>query len=147
MSTSTNRYTLLIPQMAYQQMVAHAKSALPNECCGLLAGAIEGPVARVVQCLPLVNAAIHPETEYLSDSRSIIAAHAAMRAAGLVEVAVYHSHPSSDPVPSRKDRDNNPYDDFVMHLIISLNGEQPRMQAWWITREHVNEATWQVVDD
>src|SRR5579871_5040810 len=113
MSTSTNRYVLLIPQMAYQTVVSHAQIALPNECCGLLAGHIDGSIARVVTCLPLVNAATNPEVEYLSESRSILDAHKAMRAAGLVEVAIYHSHPTSDPVPSRKDRDNNPYDEFV----------------------------------
>jgi proteasome lid subunit RPN8/RPN11 len=146
MSTPTNRYTLLIPKTAYDQIVAQARAALPDECCGLLAGHIDGLVARAVQCLPLVNAAANPEVEYLSESRSILDAHKAMRGAGLVEVAVYHSHPTSDPIPSRKDRDDNPYDEFVMHLILSFKNGQTQMRGWWIGREFVAEAAWQITE-
>jgi [CysO sulfur-carrier protein]-S-L-cysteine hydrolase len=147
MSTSTNRYTLLIPKSAYDQIVFQAQSALPNECCGLLAGHVAGPIARAVRCLPLVNAAINPAIEYLSESRSIISAHKAMRSTDLREVAVYHSHPTTDPVPSRKDRENNPYDDFLMHLILSLKNGQPLLRAWWITSDSFEEGRWEIGDD
>jgi [CysO sulfur-carrier protein]-S-L-cysteine hydrolase len=133
--------------MAYEQIVSQAQAELPNECCGLLAGHVTWPFARVLRCLPLVNSALNPTIEYLSESRSIISAHKTMRAESLREVAVYHSHLTSEPVPSRKDQEDNPYDDFLMHLILSLANGQPRLRGWWIWRDGFEEGKWQIVED
>src|SRR5258708_4490971 len=96
-------------------MVAQALAERPNECCGLLAGT----GGRAVSRYPLVNAAQFPAIEYLSEPRSMFAADRAIRAAGLDVVTVYHSHPTSPPVPSKKDIASN-YSESVMNLIISL---------------------------
>ena len=130
-------------------MLSHAKAELPNECCGLLAGrtpeerAMPGdPVARVQACYPLVNAAASP-VEYLSEPRSIFEAVREMRRLGLEIVAAYHSHPTSEPVPSRKDRERN-YSADVMNLIISLKGDEPVVRGWWLTEQGFREAKWEV---
>ena len=80
--TLTNRYTLILPQSLYQAMLAQAISELPNECCGLLAGLRTEGKVRARQRFPLRNAARQPETEYLSESRSILAAHKAAYSLG-----------------------------------------------------------------
>jgi proteasome lid subunit RPN8/RPN11 len=142
----TNRYTLRLTAAIYEEIVKHAIAELPNECCGILAGNIAGDSATAVRRFSLVNAAVNPRVEYLSESRSILAAHKAIREQKLVEVAVYHSHPTSDPIPSRKDRENNPYDDFVMHLILSLKDGQPRLSGWWIRQDEFSEGRWEIVE-
>jgi proteasome lid subunit RPN8/RPN11 len=123
-------------------MVAHARAELPAECCGLLAGTAEGGVGRVTLHLPLVNALASP-TEYESESRSLFAAHKAMRAAGAEVLVVYHSHPTSDPVPSRKDRERN-YSEHVVNLIIGLRGPEPAVRGWWLAADGAREAAWEV---
>jgi proteasome lid subunit RPN8/RPN11 len=131
-------------------MIAHAQAELPNECCGLLAGEStpeEGPtpanpIRQALQYYPLKNAAASP-VEYLSDARSMFDAVREMRRLGLEIIAVYHSHPSSAPVPSRTDLERN-YSDDVMNLIIGLNAAQPPMRAWWLTRESYQEGEWQL---
>jgi proteasome lid subunit RPN8/RPN11 len=136
------RYRLSIPRPLYEAMLAHARAELPAECCGLLAGTIEGEIGKVTDHYPLVNALRSP-TEYESESRSMFAAHKAMRASGTVVLAVYHSHPTSDPVPSRRDMERN-YSEMVINLIIGLKAQEPEVRAWWLTADGSREADWEL---
>jgi proteasome lid subunit RPN8/RPN11 len=136
-------FRLVIPGDLYAAMLAHARAELPAECCGLLAGTINDGVGRVTEHFPLVNALSSP-TEYESDGRSMLAAHKAMRATGTEILAVYHSHPTSDPVPSRRDLERN-YDERVVNIIIGLRGAQPEVRAWWLTTTGSTEANFEVM--
>src|SRR5262249_17809870 len=150
----------LIPRSQYDAMVAQAKAELPNECCGLLAGFLEespssaDPVdfapeplmrARVLERYPLVNNAASPK-EYLANDRTLFDAYRDMRARDLDLLAVYHSHPVTDPVPSKKDLERN-YFETVMHLIISLREQEPQMRAWWLGATDYREAEWELIAD
>src|SRR5947208_2271300 len=103
-------------------MVRQALAERPNECCGLLAGTVEdgpnGPIGRVERRYALVNAAASP-VEYESEPRSMFAAVRDLTRQRLDILAVYHSHPTSAPLPSRKDRQRN-YSPDVVNLIVSL---------------------------
>src|SRR5947209_1384872 len=99
-------FRLVVPRDLYDAMLAQALSERPNECCGLLAGVVEGGVGRVSRRYPLVNEAASP-VEYLSEPRSLFEAHRDMWKSGLDVLAVYHSHPTSAAVPSRKDVERN----------------------------------------
>jgi proteasome lid subunit RPN8/RPN11 len=130
-------------------MLAQASAELPNECCGLLAGRVSSEnaadaVGEVVRCYPLVNAAASPR-EYLSDPRSMFAAVCDMRRQELEILAVYHSHPSSEPIPSRTDLERN-FSPDVVNFIISLKGGEPRMRGWWLRGEEYVEADWEVTE-
>ena len=138
----TDPFHLVIPRRIFEALLAHARAELPAECCGLLAGTIADGVGRVTQHLPLVNALTSP-TEYESDPRSMLAAHKAMRAAGTDVLAVYHSHPTSDPVPSHRDRERN-YSEQVVNLIIGLRSAEPEVRGWWLTAESAREAMWEL---
>ena len=41
-----------------------------------------------------------------------------MRTNGTELLAIYHSHPTSEPVPSRRDVEENTYGESVVHLIV-----------------------------
>jgi proteasome lid subunit RPN8/RPN11 len=138
----TDPFRLVIPRPIFEAMLAHARAALPAECCGLLAGTIAEGVSQVAQHLPLVNRLSSP-TEYESDPRSMLAAHRAMRAAGTDVLAVYHSHPTSDPVPSRRDRERN-YGEQIVNLIIGLRAAEPDVRGWWLTADAAREAEWEI---
>ena len=126
----------------YQAMLDQARAELPNECCGLLAGIVEGGVGRVVARYPLVNKLSSP-VEFLSAEASMFAAFKDRRKRGLDELAVYHSHPTTEPVPSEKDLAQS-YSEDVMNLIISLAGPEPQVRAWWLTASDYREAEWEV---
>ena len=87
----------MIPHEVREQLVAHAQAEAPNEACGLVV-LRDGTAERYV---PGRNAAaspyrfeldVPPETWFLEDDG--------------YELAVFHSHLSSPPRPSRTDVEN-----------------------------------------
>lgn len=134
--------TLVVPAAIHAAMLQQARTELPNECCGLLAGRIVGQEGRVEKCYPLVNAAAS-RVEYLSDGQSMFDAVRDMIRQGIDILAVYHSHPTSEPVPSKKDMERN-YDPDVVNLIIGLKEEPPFVRGWWLTETAYREAVWRV---
>ena len=154
-------FQLIVPRPIYDDMIAQARSELPNECCGLLVGQVQEsgvrgqesgarghesdtPFVTVVRRYALVNATAS-QTEYLSDPRSMFEAVRDMRGLGLEIVAIYHSHPTSAPVPSRTDLERN-YSPDVMNFIISLQDRDPQMRGWWLEEHNFREADWRLAD-
>src|SRR6185369_7134750 len=102
-------------------MVAQAREEFPNECCGLLAGRTEGDRGLVSRRFPLINAAASPRL-FESEPKSMFRAYREIELEGLQLLAVYHSHPTSAPVPSKTDLERS-YSPEVMCVIISLAEE------------------------
>jgi proteasome lid subunit RPN8/RPN11 len=123
-----------------EEMIGHARAELPNECVGLLAGVVANGVAVVRRRYALVNAAASPR-EFLSQPESMFAAHRDMHQRGLEILAIYHSHPSSDPVPSRTDLERN-YSPEVLNFIISLKREPAVIRGWWLNSDNCREVEW-----
>jgi proteasome lid subunit RPN8/RPN11 len=125
-------------------MIAHAVAELPNECCGLLAGppGQNGEVAEATHRYALINELSSP-TEFHSEPRSMLAAVKDMRTKGIDVLAVYHSHPSSEPIPSKRDLERN-YCSQVMNLIVGLASASPKVAGWWLTESDFLPAEWVV---
>lgn len=131
---------LVVPADVLAAVVAHARADAPAECCGLLAGSPDG---RVLLHFPVRNDLASP-TEYLTNARDLLAASKATRAAGAEVLAIYHSHPSSPPIPSAKDVAGNHWGDSVLHLIVGLAGPEPDVRAWHISEGGFTPADWRV---
>lgn len=125
-------------------MLEHARAELPNECCGLLAGQLGVGIGTVTLRLPLVNAAASP-TEFVSDADSMFAAVRRMRQEQLELLAIYHSHPTGAPIPSRKDLERN-YGEEVINFIIGCATTPMQLRAWWLTARSFDEAIWEESD-
>jgi proteasome lid subunit RPN8/RPN11 len=69
-----------------------------------------------------------------------------MRRLDLEIVAIYHSHPTSEPVPSRTDLERN-YSPEVVNFILSLSEKEPRMRGWWLDEKGYQNAEWECVDE
>jgi [CysO sulfur-carrier protein]-S-L-cysteine hydrolase len=139
-------FRLRLPRPLYRVMLAHARAELPNECCGLLAGRVEGAQAEAVRCFPLVNLLASP-IEYDADPASLFRAIRDMRPDGLDILAFYHSHPTSAPRPSKKDLARNYWGDSVIHFIISMVDEEPLMQGWRLREDGFDAADWELTGD
>jgi proteasome lid subunit RPN8/RPN11 len=143
--TLSKPYFLHIPRHLYDAMLAQAVAEMPNECCGLLAGTARDGIGLVTQRYPLVNVAPNPAVEYLAEP-GLPAAVRSARERGAEVIAIYHSHPTSAPLPSRKDRDMSPgWGEIMVHLIISLAAGEPEVKAWRLTATDSTEAEWRVV--
>lgn len=127
-------FRLLLPRSLYEALVAQAKTEAPLECCGLLAGTrgADGTAVATVR-YPLVNAARSPVL-FESEPRSMLDACRDIDARGLEILAVYHSHPTSAPVPSKTDRERN-FSEDVLNVIVGLLTEPPTVRAWWLTAD------------
>jgi proteasome lid subunit RPN8/RPN11 len=132
---------LAIPAAVLDAVIAHARLEQPNECCGLLAGRVEDGVGIATTRFAIVNDLASP-TAYHTNARDLLAAFRAMRTDKLDVLAIYHSHPTSDPVPSRRDVAENTYGESVVHLIVGLASGKLDVRAWWITEEGYREAEW-----
>ena len=106
--------------------------AMPNECCGLLAGRVsaDGAIGQVSAHYPLMNDLCSP-TEFLSNADDMLAAVKDMRKKGIDILAVYHSHPDSEPIPSKRDLERN-YSPTVINVIIGFTNDEVDMRAWWL---------------
>lgn len=137
-------FRLVLPQSLLEAVIAHARAELPNECVGFLAGTLADGVGHATHCLPLVNELASP-TEFHTEARSLFAAFRAMRTAGTDLLAIYHSHPTSPPTPSRKDIARNTYGPSVAWVIVGLSGDTPDVRAWWLGESDYREAEWTTV--
>jgi proteasome lid subunit RPN8/RPN11 len=134
---------LVILDGLLDSVIAHARREIPNECCGLLAGMISEGVGYALMRAPIRNDLASP-TAYLTNAADLFTAFRAMRPKGEEVLAIYHSHPATEPIPSRRDVEENTYGETVVHLIVGLAGEQPDVRAWWLTEGGFREAEWTV---
>ena len=121
-------------------MIAHAREAAPQECCGLVSGVSE---TRAITLYPLRNVTPNPESAYEAAPEDLFAAQRQMRERGEDLLAIYHSHPRAlDPSPSETDV-RLAYYPSAKYLIIGLGGIEAVVKAFSISeREH----RWQQVE-
>ena len=104
---------MVIPREVRAELQAHAQAEAPNEACGLVVlreGGAERYIAgrNAAESPYRFELEVPPETWFLEDDG--------------YELAVFHSHPSSPPRPSRTDVENiglwtgRPYLIYSLHL-------------------------------
>ena len=125
---------LVLSRALRDGIIAHARESAPNEACGLIAGRDRIPT-RAIRC---ANAHPLPMTRYRIDPREQLRAFRDMDDRGEELVAIYHSHPASQPYPSPTDRAESHYPDAV-YVLVSLRGEAPEVRAFRIDDDVVRE--------
>lgn len=112
-----------------QRIHAHALTAYPDECCGLMVGTVDGDGCRVVELCPSDNTAPDPAKRYVIDPLVYLRADRAARKRGMDVVGIYHSHPDTAPVPSRTDGAES-WPGYAYLIAQVRDGETGPMQAW-----------------
>jgi proteasome lid subunit RPN8/RPN11 len=126
---------LQLPASIHEEMIAHARRELPNECVGMLIGSREGVV---MEYLPLVNEQPTPTT-FFTEPLSMLYAERRCRALGLHVLGIFHSHPTGGNTPSQRDLANH-YSPDVLCLIVTMAKEPPELAAWYIEAEGARRA-------
>jgi proteasome lid subunit RPN8/RPN11 len=124
-----------VPSALRDEIVAHARAEAPQEACGLLAGRAAS-ATRVIRCR---NAHPTPVTRYAIDPREQLRAFRDMEANGEELVAIYHSHPITQPYPSPTDRAEAHYPD-AFYVLVSLRDATPELRAYRVRDGWVREA-------
>jgi len=97
-------------------MVAHARAAYPNECCGAMLGTTDGDTKMVRQAIAIDNAFDGAQaTRYELRPEDLLAADKAARERQMDLIGIYHSHPDCDAYFSKTDLQNScPWYSFVV---------------------------------
>ena len=109
-------------------LVAHARSCLPEEACGLIAGRIDDETKTVERVFCLTNTD-HSAEHFNIDPREQLAAIRAARANGWAMLGNWHSHPSTPSRPSAEDI-RLAADSTASYLILSLAADEPVLNAF-----------------
>lgn len=104
-----------ISQSLIDELIAHAREDLPNECCGMVGGR-DGEARRVVR---VTNAAASP-LRYEMDPQGQYDALKSIEDGGEELLAIYHSHTKSPAYPSQTDVNQAVAWPEQVYLIVSL---------------------------
>jgi proteasome lid subunit RPN8/RPN11 len=115
-----------ISQALIDEMVAHAREDLPNECCGLIGGSGE----QATTVLRVENAAASP-LRYEMDPKAQYDAYTAIEGEGQELLAIYHSHTKSAAYPSQTDVNQAVAWPDQIYVIVSLqDADAPDVKAY-----------------
>ncbi|HEX7245881.1 MAG TPA: M67 family metallopeptidase [Solirubrobacterales bacterium] len=117
-----------IAQSLIDEMVAHAREDLPNECCGMVGGS-DGEATSVIR---VANAAASP-LRFEMDPQGQYDALKAIEDGGGELLAIYHSHTKSAAYPSQTDVNQAVNWPDAIYAIVSLEDpERPDVKAYWL---------------
>lgn len=139
--SSPAKAPLRISQVLFDEIIDHLEEMRPNEGCGLIAFDRAAPV----QVYPGTNV-LHSPTRYRMDDAEVLEAVADMDARGWWLGAIFHSHPTSPPVPSSTDLQEANWPDALM-LIVSFQAGQPEARAYRVRGHTYTEIAIEVVPD
>lgn len=116
--------TLRISRQQLEQLLLLAKTAAPNECCGLLFGS-NGQLEAIV---PTGNVSVAPATHFEIDPSALIAAERQARNGGAELLGYFHSHPDGECRPSETDAEMAAADGRIWMIVAGT-----QVSAWRAT--------------
>jgi [CysO sulfur-carrier protein]-S-L-cysteine hydrolase len=120
-----------LPDAIRAEIVVHARAEEPKEACGLISG--RGGVGdRIFRC---TNVHPEPNTRYLMDGQEQFDALKAMGGEDNL-LAIYHSHPLTEPRPSTTDVAGALWPD-QFYVVVSLRSTEPEIGAFRILKGEV----------
>lgn len=122
----------------YEKILEHAKSNLPEEACGLIAGVIENG-NKIIKKVYLLTNIDHSNEHFTLDPKEQLSAIKDMRACGLQPIGNWHSHPESPSRPSEEDK-RLAYDPNASYMILSLmDSNSPILNSFHIEKNESNK--------
>jgi proteasome lid subunit RPN8/RPN11 len=129
-----------ISQQLIDEMVAHAREELPNECCGMVGGR-DSEATAVIR---VANSAASP-LRYEMDPQGQYDALKSIEDGGGELLAIYHSHTKSAAYPSQTDVNQAVAWPEQIYVIVSLaDAEAPDVKAYLLEDLKIADAELQV---
>jgi proteasome lid subunit RPN8/RPN11 len=114
---------------------AEGEKAYPNECCGVLLGAMHDDDIRLIENIIPINNARECEEQYHRfkiEPEDLMRAEKEARAQNREVLGFYHSHPDHPARPSEYDR-NNAFP-FYSYIIVSVEkSKSAELTSWRLT--------------
>lgn len=123
-----------IKRADYEQILAHARSCIPEEACGLIGGTIDAFGNKHIEKVYLLENIDHSHEHFSLSPREQLTCVKDMRVHGWKPLGNWHSHPETPSRPSAEDI-RLAYDKTASYLILSLmEPERPVLHSF-----HVDE--------
>jgi [CysO sulfur-carrier protein]-S-L-cysteine hydrolase len=123
-----------------KKMLLHARRETEIECCGLLAGR-DGVITKI---FPATNS-LSSATAYEIAPRELFELFRTLRDRELMHLGQYHSHLSTENVPSPTDIEQAGYPDQAYFIVSSRSDSPNPVRAFSICEGSVRELTIEVV--
>lgn len=141
---------MILTRAQVEQLVAQMRADAPQETCGM----IGGQDGRAEKIYPIPNIAENRVKNYFMEGSAQIRAMQDMDDNGHDILAIYHSHPVTQPYPSATDlRDawdadlQEPRYPDTLYLIMSLrNPDAPEIRAYQLHDQTISEITLEIRD-
>ena len=131
---------ITLDQTHVAEIIAHARTTAPNECCGLIGGTVKCEARSIYRTR---NIAANPLVAYEAAPEDLFAAQRQMRERSEQLIAIYHSHPrADDPKPSATDV-RLAYYPSAVYFIVGLGNREPGLRAFRISE---SEGRWEPVE-
>ncbi|MCH8064385.1 MAG: M67 family metallopeptidase [Chloroflexi bacterium] len=125
---------LTLDRSYVDEMIAHAREDVPNECCGIIA-ADDGTATKLYRA---VNAEASPY-RYNVDPKDLLRIYRDLDDRGWDVMVIYHSHTHTEAYPSPTDTSLAAWPD-AYYVIVSLEDEaNPVVRAFRIMDGEVTE--------
>ena len=126
-----------IAQALIDEVVAHAREDLPNECCGLIGG-VEGEARSVYRTR---NEFASPFSYQIHTSDQFRVTQREIPERGEELLAIYHSHTKSPAYPSQTDVNAAAGWPEPVYVIVSLaDPGAPDVKGYWLRGMKIAEA-------
>jgi proteasome lid subunit RPN8/RPN11 len=119
-------FMLNIPKTVFDGMLEDAKSAYPDECCGVLVG--KGKDVREARRVENINRE-RSRDRYEVDPAELLKAEKEARTKGFAVIGIYHSHPDHPPAPSEFDR-SRAWPDYSYVIVSVKGGVDTQARSW-----------------
>lgn len=126
--------SVILDQTLREELLAHAREDLPNECCGLIGGTPE----RASTVYRATNSEASP-LRYNLDPADQFRIISEIDSAGEELVAIYHSHTKSPAYPSQTDVNLATYPGVVYVIVSLAEGEDEPIRGFLLEDGEVEE--------
>jgi proteasome lid subunit RPN8/RPN11 len=114
--------------MLLEEIRTEGERAYPAECCGVLAGRVDG-LKEVVRLVPVANRRTDDPYRYLISPDDLRRITAELSSSGLEVLGFYHSHPDHPAAPSAFDVDHAwPWYSYI--IVAVRQGRAAEISSW-----------------
>lgn len=133
---------LEIPKDIYEKMLEQARSEVPIEACGILAGNKQ----KIEKFYPMTNID-NSSDHFMMEPKEQFAVVKDIRAAGLEMLSIYHSHPETPARPSAEDI-KLALTSNVIYVIVSLQKTgSPVINGFLINDGSIEKVPIEILED
>ena len=130
---------LTLPKDYVDEMIAHAKEDVPNECCGIIAGK-DGDATKLYRA---INAEASPY-RYSVESKDLLRIYRDLDSNDWDVLVIYHSHTQTEAYPSPTDIRLAAWEDAYYVLVSLQDDDNPVVRAFLIKDGEITEEELQI---